>query len=395
MRRTVKIKLSPNNREAIERTASQFREACQYAVEAGWRDDDLKVCSRKKLHKMVYDDLRELTELQANLVIRAISRAKEAIKSCVQKLRDGFKATKPYFDSDSVAHDQRTLTVSLEDERCSISTVDGRVKADFVLPEEDKEYYQKYLDGSWDITQSTIEVHEYEDGEPIYLHLGLEKENEIEEKNDPTVMGIDLGINTLAVASTGEFYKARQLFEERKRFEEIRGKLQQKGTRYAHLTIRQMSGRENRFARDTLHQISKNLVRDAKEHGIDVIAFEDLNRIRAKMPKEKRYHVWCFDKLYQFVKYKAEEKGIKVVQIDPKNTSRRCSRCGHTEKNNRRKAVFKCKECGYELHSDYDASKNIGMKYLQTRQKSVSGPGHGQLALKSGTLKLSGKFTPR
>ena len=156
-----------------------------------------------------------------------------------------------------------------------------------------------------------------------------------------------------------------------------------------------MSGRENRFARDTLHQISKNLVRDAEEYGVDVIAFEDLKHIRAKMPKEKRYHVWCFDKLQQFVKYKAEEKDIEVVQVDPKNTSRRCSRCGHTEKNNRRKSVFKCKECGYELHADYNASKNIGLRYLQTRQKSVSGPGHGQLALKSGTMKPSGEFTPR
>ena len=98
---------------------------------------------------MVYNDLRELTELQANLVVRDISRAKEAIKGCVQKLKDGLKATKPHIGSDSVAYDHRTLTISLEDERCSISTVDGRVKADFILPEDDSEYYQKYLDGSW------------------------------------------------------------------------------------------------------------------------------------------------------------------------------------------------------------------------------------------------------
>ena len=221
MRRTVKIKLSPDNRDAIERTASQFREACQYTVEAGWQDDDLKICSRKKLHKIVYDDLRKLTELQANLVVRAISRAKEAIKGCVQKLKNGLEASKPYFSSDSIAYDKRTLSVSLEEKRCSISTINGRVNADFVLPEEDKEYDHKYFDGGWDITQSTIEVHEYEDDKPIYLHLGLKKENEIEEKDDPAVMGIDLGVNTLAATSTGKFYKAQQLFEERKRLEEV------------------------------------------------------------------------------------------------------------------------------------------------------------------------------
>ncbi|MFW6072145.1 MAG: zinc ribbon domain-containing protein [Thermoplasmatota archaeon] len=112
------------------------------------------------------------------------------------------------------------------------------------------------------------------------------------------------------------------------------------------------------------------------------------------MPNDKRYHVWAFNKLYQYVEYKAREHDIQVKQIDPKNTSRICSKCGHIDKNNRSKERFKCKKCGYELHADYNASKNIGIKLLQQRQKSSAGAGNGQLALKSGTLKLNGDYSP-
>ncbi len=113
-----------------------------------------------------------------------------------------------------------------------------------------------------------------------------------------------------------------------------------------------MAERENRYACDTLHCISKKLVEEA------------------------------------------EEKGIDVKQINPENTSKRCSKCGHIDRNNRHREKFECQNCGYELHADYNASKNIGIKLLQRRQKSSAGTGHGQLALKSGTLKLNGNFTP-
>ena len=363
-------------------------------VEEGWNENGLKTYKKYKLQEKIYNKIREKTNLQANLVIRAIARGAQAIKGCVERLKQGLKASKPEFTSDSIAYDKRTLSVYPEDRKCTISTINGRIDGEFMLPEELNHYYDKYLNGDWDITQSTIEKHEYEDEKPFYLHLGLEKEGKDEEREDPTVMGVDLGINNLAVTSTGRFFEGDELFDERKRFEKIRGKLQRKGTRSAHLTIKKMSERENRYARDTLHCISKKLVEEAKKKRVDVIAFEELKYIRKKMPNNKRYHVWAFDKLYQYVKYKAKEKGIKVKQVDPRNTSKRCSKCGHIEKSNRHEENFKCKNCGYELHADYNASKNVGIRYLQQRQKSSAGTGHGQLALKSGTLKLNGEYSP-
>lgn len=394
MKRTVKIKLSVDDRNSLEKTVKQFKKACQITVEEGWNENGLNNYRKYKLQKKVYNKIREVTDLQANLVVRAIARGAQAVKGCTQLIKNGFKTSKPDFTSDSIAYDKRTLSIDLDEKRCTISTVNGRIDANFVLPDEHNEYYEKYLNGNWTVRQSTIEKHEYEEGNPFYLHLGLEKEDNEIEYETPTVMGVDLGMNNLAVTSTGKFFKGNQLDHNRKKFEEIRGKLQQKGTRSAHLTIERMSRRENRYACDTLHCISKELVKEAKKNNVDIIAFENLKYIRERLPKNKWYHVWAFDKLFQYVEYKARERDIQVKQINPRNTSRRCSKCGHTEENNRNGNRFKCKQCGYELNADYNAAKNIGTKLLQRWQKSSAGAGNGQLALKSGTLKLNGDFTP-
>lgn len=288
-------------------------------MSAGWNQDELKVYNKNKLHDQTYSQIREETDLPANLVIRARDRASEAIKGCVEKLKKGEKASRPRFTSDSIAYDKRTLSVWIDERRCSISTVDGRIHANFQVP-ENSSYYEKYLDSDqWKVRQSTVEKHEYEDGEPYYLHLGLEKEIETESNSlNPTVIGVDLGIDNLAVTSTGRFFSGDQLNHSRRRFEELRGKLQEKGTRSAHLTIQEMSGRENRFACDTLHRISKNIVEEAVDHDVDVITFENLEHIRDDLPPQKQFHSWAFKTLYEYVQYKAREKGIAVDRSEPR-----------------------------------------------------------------------------
>ncbi|OKY78819.1 MAG: IS605 OrfB-like transposable element containing RNAse H-like and Zn finger domain [Candidatus Methanohalarchaeum thermophilum] len=377
MRRTVKIKLGldQNQQKLLQETIEQFKQACQKVVDYGWNEDGLKTYQKNKLHKATYDKIREDTDLPANLVIRARDRASEAIKGCVEKLKNDEKASKPIFKSDSIAYDKRTLTVWLDEESCSIATIDDRIEVGFDLPNELNDYYDKYLNDGWEITQSTIEKHSYEDGEPLYLHLGLEKEIQKNKSINPTIMGIDLGIENLAVTSTGEFFSGTEFFSRRERYEELRGKLQAEGTRSAHLTLKSMSGRENRFACDTLHRISKKIVEEALSKDVDVIVMEELKEIRQNISDNKKFQTWAFRKLQKYIEYKAKEKDIEVKYVNPKYTSQRCSRCGTTLKQNRRNQHFECMDCGYRVDSDYNASKNIGFKTIFGGQMSQSRDG--------------------
>ncbi|MHA1298355.1 MAG: zinc ribbon domain-containing protein [Candidatus Helarchaeota archaeon] len=53
----------------------------------------------------------------------------------------------------------------------------------------------------------------------------------------------------------------------------------------------------------------------------------------------------------------ASREGIRVEIVDPRDTSNRCSRCGELGK--RTSKIFICEHCGFELHADLNAARNI------------------------------------
>ncbi len=98
------------------------------------------------------------------------------------------------------------------------------------------------------------------------------------------------------------------------------------------------------------------------------IALEDLRHIRsrteARLRKSQRakHSSWSFWQLRFFLQYKAALAGVLLHTVDPRNTSRACSQCGHCEKANRKsQAHFTCKNCGYSCNADWNAAKNISV----------------------------------
>ena len=65
---------------------------------------------------------------------------------------------------------------------------------------------------------------------------------------------------------------------------------------------------------------------------------------------------------FEILTHKAESAGRTVIAVDPRNTSRTCSQCGHCEAGNRDKEVFRCLSCGYLAHADTNAAANIAVR---------------------------------
>ncbi|MBN6051304.1 transposase [Nonomuraea sp. RK-328] len=66
---------------------------------------------------------------------------------------------------------------------------------------------------------------------------------------------------------------------------------------------------------------------------------------------------------------KAESAGRKLIAVNPANTSRTCSRCGHVAKENRlTQAEFACTACGHTAHADVNAAVNILRAGLALRE---------------------------
>lgn len=58
--------------------------------------------------------------------------------------------------------------------------------------------------------------------------------------------------------------------------------------------------------------------------------------------------------------YKVAWLGGVLTLVNPKNTSRECSACGHIAQENRKtQARFKCVMCGHSENADLNASKVI------------------------------------
>ncbi len=386
--KTISVKLDiPQDRIGdILETFRQFNQAYREVLEVAW-SSERKTYNKQELHRATYYPVRESTDLPANLVCSSRNRVAEAVKACVVKWADGHKARKPTFrDFGSVVYDKRTVTI--KDRYCTLATVNGRVRADYILGDYQKEHLD---DPNYEIRSATLS---YRD-EMLFLNITVRKP--VLYQQTGIVMGVDLGVNNIAVTSTGKFFDAGFYNWKRNGYFCTKRGLQEKGTRSAERTLKRLKRRENRFSEDYIHRVSKAVVQEALDHNVDIIVFEQLDHIRDRMQSanhrtKRQMHTWAFRKLQEFVTYKAAEVGIQVDHQDARYTSQKCSRCGHTQRSNRNGHEFKCQSCGYSLNADLNAAKNIGLNYCTQKQKS-SGVGlPRQLALKTGTLTPKGDF---
>ncbi len=402
----VKLDIHQKHHDTLKSTFKAFQQACQLHVDHAWnnRDENDHINTTKThLHEQIYDEVKQKTGLNTGLIQKARDYVVDSLEGVISKWKKGEKASKPRFSSWFVAYDNRTITYT--DNGCSLATTNGRIKAEFILPEDDNNPQTEYLaeDSEWEKGEATL--HHRNDNDEYYLHVTVTKSKEVgldEDSEGKTengkVLGVDLNVRgSFAVTSTGYFVESADYLNHiRNEYEKKRGKMQQTGTRSAHLTMKNVGSRFSEWSGHLLHRMANDLLDEAEDHDVNVIVFEGLDGIRDRMSNGKDFQQWAFNEFYRVLKYKAEERGIDVEQVDPEYTSKKCSRqdCGHVHEDNRDGKKFKCVECGYEVNADYNASKNIAMKYivendLHDVHKSCRGGAICHLALKLGMLSVS------
>jgi transposase, IS605 OrfB family, central region len=376
--------LSQNDHELLQATVEEWLDGCNIASNLAWENEHTQSGVRKVAKSTVEED----ANLGSQHSILACHEVASSIQACIERRNKDKKATQPHFTSKSITYDRRTLTVFPVKEQVSLTVLGGhsRVRADLALPNDEDGYQYQYLhNGEWEYTESTLH---HRDGE-WYLHLGYRKEKPEPEvgstTQNGTVLGVDLGVNQIAVTSTARFFSAGKLNHARREFEKTRGDLQECGTQSAHRTLQQVGGREDEYVKNALHSVANGIVREALEYDCDGIIFEKLDEIRDDLPYADWHSTWAFRKLKRFVEYKAEEEGVLVDTVNPKNTSKRCNECGSVRDDNRHRDEFECQRCGNQNHADYNAAKNIAELYLLRGHQPSRGRSVSQYALKSGS----------
>ena len=350
MLQSLQIRLETNEPEKalLLETMKQYNSAANFVAQKAF---GLKLANKYELQKLFYREIREQFNLSAQFAIRVISKVVEAYK------RD--KSRQPRFRlNGAIQYDQRNLSWKGID-RVSLMTLNGRIKLQTRIGEYQRERADR-LRGQADLI--------YLKG-VFYLIATVDAPEESE--YDPKgTLGIDLGIENLATDSDGEVFSGKRVEKTRHRYNELRASLQRAKRasihRSAQRRLKQVSGRERRFKKDTNHVISKRIVSKAKGT-TRAIALEDLKGIRSRVTvrhrQRDRHSKWAFGELRFFLEYKARREGVPLFLVNPKNTSRECPECHLLDKRNRpTRDTFRCIRCGLEAMADYIAARNIASR---------------------------------
>ena len=190
--------------------------------------------------------------------------------------------------------------------------------------------------------------------------------SEVEKIDINNCIGIDLGLITLATLSNGtKIENPRILNRYIDRIKDLQRKLslKQKGSNnYKKLKLRitRLYQKLVNVRNDHLHKLSRKLVDE-----YDLIVLEDLN---IKQMVKSNYlsrsiHDVSWNKLVNFITYKADYAGKFIELINPYNTSKQCSNCGNIkEKLSLSTRIYKCKKCNLKIDRDLNAAINIKNK---------------------------------
>lgn len=224
------------------------------------------------------------------------------------------------------------------------------------------------------IKSTTVSYH----GGKWYMSFLLEGPIKVKQAPPNTPIGVDLGVSSFAILSSGKVYPTVKALEEgQKKLTKLQRKLAKmtKGSnRYKgqKLKIAKHYKKVADIRADNTNKVSKELT---TKH--DYIVIEDLkvsnmsksskgtlenpgSKVAQKSGLNKAILNQGWFDFRRQLEYKSKWAGGKVVAINPKYTSQACNCCGAVDKENRKsQAVFKCVHCGHEDHADTNAAKNI------------------------------------
>ena len=295
---------------------------------------------QKQVHSQVLQNtLKRLDTSYGNF----FRRVKE--KKSGKKIKVGFPRFKPDQRYNSFCYPQSGFRLTNDCRRIKLSKI-GDVRLIYSRPVEGK--------------IKTCRV--VRDVDQWFVVLTCEQEqSQVTKSTNPTV-GVDVGIKTFVVLSDGEcvenprhFKKSEQQLAKQQR--RLSRKVKESQNRNKQRTkVARVHRKIRRQREDFLHKVSRNLV---ENYGC--IVFENLN-IKGMLRNHKlAKHIsdCAWRKLIDYTTYKAEEAGVEVRLVNPKNTTQICSSCGEVVPKALADRIHCCPHCGLEVDRDLNAAINI------------------------------------
>ncbi len=361
---TLKFKLE--NDVDLLNTIQQYTKALNFVSLSAFSNNE-KVKNAMTLQKSYYSKVREDYKLPSQMTCKVFRDIAGKYKSRKKKIKKAISFREKHINY------TYNRDFSFKDNVLSICTINGRKKFTINICD----YYREVLGRVNKICDSTL-IKDSKGQLYFCLVVELPEATPLDKGN---TLGIDLGLTKLVVASTNEgktlVIEGGIVKDKRNKFINLRKRLQRKGTQSAKRLLKKISGKENRWMRDVNYCTVKKILNFAKENNVSHIGVENLSGIRnSKLRKGQRRQLnsWSFYQFRNFLEFKAKLKGINAVALNPAYTSQACSKCGHTEKANRKtQKLFTCKSCGFSQNADINASANIEFLTRLVRSNLLDG----------------------
>ncbi|MEM3196712.1 MAG: transposase [Conexivisphaerales archaeon] len=180
---------------------------------------------------------------------------------------------------------------------------------------------------------------------------------------DTNPVGMDLGLNSFIALSGGtKIQKPKFMREKRKRIARWQriiarrnkgSKRREKAKERLQIIYEHSKNQSN----DYLHKLSHALV----SSGYTSFVVEGLH-IQNMMKDHKlagSVQDASWNRFIQLLSYKAESAGLRVVKVNPRNTSKECSNCGNVQDMPLSERTYVCNRCGISMDRDINAAINI------------------------------------
>jgi putative transposase len=331
-----------------------FRLAVNEAIRVGIRS---RASSRNALTRLAYKDFRvAYSGMYSQHLVSAFEVAAGALKNHRRRIRYGRIGRVPFVKRLMMKTENQAYKLDRETGSLDLPIKAGRhVTLSLIV----SRYHRRYLD---DLSLSLGSLTLLPDRVVIAFR-----------KNPPTsftpaaVLSLDTNERSLdgVFLEDGSAAPVLLAFPEapviQQRHHDRRMRLQKKKA-HDRRTSRRLCKREGRREHDRvqyrLHQVANRVLSFAEDRK-SVIVLEDLTGLRYNRNRDlnRRLSMWPRRKLHQIIEYKAAWKGIPVIKVDPRYSSRKCPICGRIQ-DSRMGTEFMCK-CGWHLNRHINASLNL------------------------------------
>ena len=217
-------------------------------------------------------------------------------------------------------------------------------------------------------------------GQYWFVSIQVEIDRAIQAHTSSSIVGGDLGIARFLTLSNNNYYEPINIFKNlKKKLAKLQKQLAKKekfSNRWKNLKakINKLHIHIANTRNDYLHKISSEL---SKNHAIVIL--EDLRinnmsrsakgtvenpgtNVKQKSGLNRAILDQGWGEFVRQLEYKSIWNGGQLIQVNPKNTSRTCPRCGYISCRNRKtQATFCCQktDCNYTANADYVGSLNV------------------------------------